>query len=81
MQQQFEHYDLQIKSVEKRQNQILEGFMKNKETIIGQTQEITKGLLDSIQMQLEQNNQLSSPQDGKDHILKLENKNNKLLNE
>ena len=55
--------------------------MKNKETIIGQTQEITKGLLDSIQMQLEQNNQLSSPQDGKDHILKLENKNNKLLNE
>ena len=81
MQQQFEHYDLQIKSVVKRQNQVLDGFMKNKETIIGQTQEITKGLLDSIQMQLEQNNQLSSPQGSKDHILKLENKNNKLLNE
>ena len=81
MQQQFEHYDLQVKAVLKRQDQVIDGFIKSKETIIGQTQEITKGLLDTVQMQLEQNNQLSEPQNNKDHILKLENKNNNLLTE
>lgn len=81
IQKQFEHYDLQVKSVLKRQNQVIDGFIKSKESIIGQTQEITKGLLDSVQIQIEEHNQLLSPQDKKEHILKLENNNTKLLNE
>ena len=81
MQQQFEHYNLQINAALKRQNQVIDGFIKSKENIINQTQDITKGLIDTVQMQLEQNAKLALSQDSKDHILQLENKNTKLLGE
>ena len=42
---------------------------------------MAQALIDNLQDQMEQNNQLSSLQSNKDNILKIENKNNKLLNE
>ena len=81
MQKQLEHYSLQIESVRKRQDQVMESFLKSKDTILEQTNNMTQVLIDTLKDQMKQNNQLSSPQGSKDHILKLENKNNKLLNE
>lgn len=81
MQKQVDHYSLQIESVKKRQNHIIAAFLKSRDTLIGQTNNMSQVLIDTFQDQIKQNNQLSSPQNNKDNILKLENKNNKLLNE
>ena len=80
MQKQLDHYKLQIESVGKRQDQIIASFLKSKDTIIEQTNDMAQALIDNLQDQMKQNNQLSSPQSNKDNILKIE-KNNKLLNE
>lgn len=81
MQKQVDHYNLQIESVGKRQDQIIASFLKSKDTIIEQTNDMAQALIDNLQDQMKQKNQLSSPQSNKDNILKIENKNNKLLNE
>lgn len=81
MQNQVDHYSLQIESAKKRQDHIVAAFLKSRDTLIEQTNNMSQVLIDTFQDQIKQNNQLSSPQNNKDNILKLENKNNKLLNE
>ena len=77
---QIEHCRRQLESIDNRQNKIIDGFIKNKEIMIEQSQEITKGLLENVQIQMDQINQLSLSENNKDHILKLE-QNAKLLGE
>lgn len=81
MQKQLDHHTLQMQSAQKRQDQVLNSFLKGKENILEQTNNMTQVLIDNLQEQILQNNQLLSPQDKKEHILKLENNNTKLLNE
>lgn len=79
MEQQMEHYSLQTKAILERQNNIIDSFTKNKENIINQTQEITKSLLESVQIQIEQNGKLLESNTNDEHILKIENKDNTKL--
>lgn len=79
MEQQMEHYNLQSKSILERQNNIIDSFTRNKENIINQTQDITKSLLDSVQIQIEQNGKLLESNTNDEHILKIENKDNTKL--
>lgn len=70
---------IQTKAILERQNNIIDSFTKNKENIINQTQEITKSLLESVQIQIEQNGKLLESNTNDEHILKIENKDNTKL--
>ena len=63
---------------QKNKNELLR-IVKNKENIINQTQEITKSLLESVQIQIEQNGKLLESNTNDEHILKIENKDNTKL--
>ena len=75
----LEHFNLQTSSVIERQNNIINSFTRNKENIINQTQDITKSLLDSVQIQIEQNSKLLESNTNDEHILKIENNDNTKL--
>lgn len=75
MDNQTKHYLMQIESISKRQDQIIEGFVKSKEMIIGQTNEVTKAIMSNIENKIAINRGISSDEE----ILKLPTNNVKMI--
>ena len=48
MNMQIKNYTMQIDALSKRQNQVIESFLKGKELIVEQTNQITEGMLNNI---------------------------------
>ncbi|WP_455542937.1 lecithin retinol acyltransferase family protein [Intestinibacter sp.] len=76
---QFEHYGKQASAVLNRQEQVIASFTQSKQSIIEQTNEITKDLLDTVKYQIEQNGQLIAS--NKDAVLGIGGNETKLLGE
>lgn len=51
MQRQFTHYEKEMDAMRNRQQLVIEGFLQSKNTILEQTNDITKGLIESLQKQ------------------------------